>query len=55
MKMKRSVLGATMISSIIGVSAGMYAMSRMSSRQRRKVMKVGKRVMSSVMDRMSMF
>ena len=53
--MRRSFLGATMIGSAIGVSAGIYAMSRMSYRQRRKVMRTGRRVISSMIDRMNMF
>ncbi len=41
--------------SLLGATAGMYALTRMSPRQRRRMMKASRRIMTSVVSNIGLF
>ncbi len=53
--MKGRFISGIVTGSLIGATAGMYAITRMSPRQRRRVMKVGRRIVSNVVSNIGMF
>lgn len=53
--MRGKFMSGIVAGSIIGATAGMYAVSKMSPRQRRKAMKVSKKMLSGVVGNMGLF
>ncbi|WIV11192.1 YtxH domain-containing protein [Proteiniborus sp. MB09-C3] len=53
--MKGRFISGIVAGSLIGATAGMYAITRMSPRQRRKAMKVGRRIVTSVVSNIGLF
>ncbi len=53
--MQRRFMSGMIAGSIIGATAGMYAFSRMSPKQRRRMMKASKGMLNGVMSNMNMF
>lgn len=53
--MKGRFVSGIVAGSIIGATAGMYAITRMSPRQRKRVMKASRRIMSNVVDNIGLF
>lgn len=53
--MKGRFISGIVAGSLIGATAGMYAITRMSPKQRKRVMKVSKRIMSNVVDNIGLF
>lgn len=53
--MKGRFVSGIVAGSLIGATAGMYAITRMSPRQRRKAMKVGRRIVTSVVSNIGLF
>lgn len=50
--MRRKFISGIVAGSVIGATAGMYATSKMSPRQRRKMMKTSKRMLAGVVNNM---
>lgn len=53
--MKGRFISGIVAGSLIGATAGMYAITRMSPRQRRRMIKASKRVMSNVVSNIGLF
>jgi len=53
--MKGKFISGIVAGSLVGATAGMYAMNKMSPRQRRKMMKMGKKVINSMVNDMELF
>ena len=54
--MRRSKFTTGIIAgSIVGASAGMYAITKMSPRQRRKMMKQGRKILFRIADNVDLF
>lgn len=53
--MRNRFVKGVIAGSIIGATAGMYAASRMTPRQRKKLMKTGKKIIFNMMDNMGWF
>lgn len=53
--MKGRFVSGVVAGSLIGATAGMYAITRMSPRQRRRMMKASRRMMTSVISNMGLF
>lgn len=53
--MKGRFMKGVITGSIIGATAGMYAASRMTPRQRKRLMKTGKKMIFTMMDNMGWF
>ncbi|WP_425447163.1 hypothetical protein [Dethiothermospora halolimnae] len=53
--MRSRFMSGIVTGSLIGITAGMYAASRMSPRQRRKVMKTSRRMLDNVVDGIGLF
>ncbi|SCG83259.1 hypothetical protein DW1_1689 [Proteiniborus sp. DW1] len=53
--MKGRFVSGIVTGSLIGATAGMLAMTRMSPRRRRKMMRVGKRIASTVVSNIGLF
>ena len=53
--MKSNFMSGMVTGSIIGMTAGMYAINKMSPRQRKKMMKFSKKMLYNVIDNVGMF
>lgn len=53
--MKGRFVSGIVTGSLLGATAGMYAITRMSPRQRRRMMKVSKRLVSNVVSNIGLF
>lgn len=53
--MNTKFMSGVITGSIVGATAGMYATSKMSPRQRRKVMKRSKKILMNAVGNMNMF
>lgn len=53
--MKGRFTSGILAGSLIGATAGMYAITRMSPRQRRRMMRTGKKVLSNIMNNVGLF
>lgn len=53
--MKNKFMSGIVTGSILGATVGMVAVNKMSPRQRRKAMKVGKKLMSNVVENIGLF
>ncbi len=53
--MRGKFVSGVVAGSLIGATAGMYVITRLSPRQRKRVMKVSKRIMSNVVDNIGLF
>lgn len=53
--MQKKFMSGMIAGSIIGATAGMYAFTRMSPRQRKKMMKASRRMLNNVMSNMNVF
>ena len=53
--MRRRFMSGVIAGSILGATAGMYATSKMSPRQRKKMMKRSKKILMNMMDNVDLF
>lgn len=53
--MKGRFVSGILTGSIVGATVGMYAVTRMSPRQRRRMMKASRKVMSNIVGNIGLF
>ena len=53
--MRNRLVSGIVTGGILAATASMYAMTRISPRQRRRMMKTSKRVMTNIMDNMGIY
>lgn len=53
--MQKRFMSGMLAGSIIGATAGMYAFTRMSPKQRKRMMKVSRSMLNNVMSNMNVF
>lgn len=53
--LKGRFVSGILTGSLLGATAGMYAITKMSSRQRRKIMKISRRIMMNLISSIGLF
>jgi len=53
--MKGRFVSGVLTGSLLGATAGMYAITRMSSRQRRRIMKISRKIMMNIISSIGLF